>query len=208
MKEEEIRPQYIFDEYLRLAKKDTQKYFSERSREEVVLCPACNANGKLSFTKHNFNYVECHFCHTVFVSPRPSAEAFSLYYQESESAIFWASTFYKETAAARREKLWHPKALMICDIIKRFGTDEYSLVDIGGGYGIFAEEYEKISGQRVTVIEPGPALALVCRDKGLKVVQGFLEEINPEQLERGAKTFVSFELFEHLHDPENFLFHH
>ncbi len=207
MKEEEIRPQHIFDEYLLLAKRDSQKYFSDRLGEEVVHCPACNAEGKHSFTKHDFNYAECHFCQTIFVSPRPPVESFLRYYQESESAIFWASTFYKETAVARREKIWRPKALMIRELITRFGTEECSLVDIGGGYGIFAEEYEKISNQKVTVVEPGPALALVCQEKGLKVVQGFLEEINPEQLDRGAKTFVSFELFEHLHDPERFLRH-
>jgi 2-polyprenyl-3-methyl-5-hydroxy-6-metoxy-1,4-benzoquinol methylase len=206
MKEEEIRPQKIFNEYLRLAERDTQKYF-DISERFPVCCPACGQNGLHSFAKHGFTYEECLSCQTLFVSPRPHAEAFSRYYQESESAEYWASTFYKETAEARREKLWRPKALMIRNLIERFGTDKHDLVDIGGGYGIFAQEYEKITGKKVTVIEPGPALAEVCRDKGLKVVQCFLEDIKPEQLGTGAKAFVSFELFEHLHDPEKFLRH-
>jgi 2-polyprenyl-3-methyl-5-hydroxy-6-metoxy-1,4-benzoquinol methylase len=206
VKEEEIRPQKIFDEYLRLAEKDIQKYFSTGERHPVC-CPACGLNGHYSFAKHGFIYEECSACQTLFVSPRPSAVAFSLYYQESESAKYWASTFYKETAEARREKLWHPKALAIRDLVERFGTEQHGLVDIGGGYGIFAEEYEKVSGMKVTVIEPGSALAQVCRDKGLEVVQGFLEEIEPEQLGPNPMAFVSFELFEHLHDPEKFLRH-
>lgn len=206
MKEEDIRPQKIFDEYLRLAESDTQKYFNASERYPVA-CPACGLYGHYSFAKHGFIYEECHACQTLFVSPRPPVQAFSRYYQESESAKYWASTFYKETAEARREKLWHPKAIMVRQILERLSAEQHDLVDIGGGYGIFAEEYEKVSGKKVTVIEPGPALAQVCRNKGLHVVQGFLENISPEQLGTGAKAFVSFELFEHLHDPEKFLRH-
>lgn len=206
MKEEEIRPKKIFDEYLRLAERDTQKYFGT-CEQYSVCCPACGLEGVHSFVKQSFSYKECLSCQTLFVSPRPPADAFSRYYQESESARYWASTFYKETAEARREKLWCPKALMIRELVERFGTERHGLIDIGGGYGIFAEEYEKISGKKVTVIEPGPALAQVCRDKGLVVVRGFLEEIKPEHLGVNSKTFVSFELFEHLHDPEKFLRH-
>lgn len=206
MKEEEIRPKQIFDEYLRLTERDTETYFNGIKRDDVA-CPACGLEGVHSFVKQGFSYRECLACQTLFVSPRPPAEAFSRYYQESESAKYWASTFYKETAEARREKLWRPKALMIQELLEQFATEQHGLVDIGGGYGIFAEEYEKISGKKVTVIEPGPALAQVCRDKGLVVVQGFLENIKPEQLGAGPKAFVSFELFEHLHDPEEFLRH-
>lgn len=204
MKEEEIRPKQIFDEYLRLTERDTETYF--RGGKSVnITCPACSSEGIHSFVKQGFSYKECLTCQTLFVSPRPPAESFSRYYQESESAKYWASTFYKETAEARREKLWRPKALMIRDLVDRLGTEQHGLVDIGGGYGIFAEEYEKVSSKKVAVIEPGPALAQVCRDKGLQVIQGFLEDINSEQLGGGSKVFVSFELFEHLHDPEKFL---
>lgn len=206
MKEEEIRPKRIFDEYLRLTERDVEKYFKDGLRYDVP-CPACGAEGVHSFIKQGFTYKECPACKTLYVSPRPTAEAISRYYQESESAQYWASTFYKETAEARREKLWRPKALTIHELVGRFGTEQHGLVDIGGGFGIFTEEYQKISGKPVVVIEPGPALAQVCREKGLEVVQGFLEEIKSEQLGGGPKAFVSFELFEHLHDPEKFLRH-
>lgn len=205
MKESDIRPAEIFDKFLDLAQRDISHFFE--GELEKFNCPACGDEGAHSFAKHGFSYRECPGCQTLFVSPRPLAEAFSRYYCESESAKYWASTFYKETADARREKLWRPKALMIRDVLQRFGADRHGMIDIGGGYGIFAEEYAKFSGGKVTVIEPGPALAQVCRDKGLEVVQEFLEAIKPEQLGDRTKAFVSFELFEHLHDPERFLRH-
>jgi hypothetical protein len=146
-------------------------------------------------------------CQTLFVSPRPSAESFARYYQESDSAQYWATTFYKETAEARREKLWKPKAQMLHEMLCRAGGADHTVLDIGGGYGLFAEEYQRVSGRPVTVIEPGPALAQVCRGRGLAVVPKFLEDIEPTDLPTGPKAFVSFELFEHLHHPEMFCRH-
>ena len=73
MKEEEIRPQKIFDEYLRLAKQDTKTYFSDAERIRG-LCPACNSVGDLAFNKSGFIYEVCPKCYTLFVNPRPIVE--------------------------------------------------------------------------------------------------------------------------------------
>lgn len=75
MKEEDIRPQAIFDEYLRLASLDAAKYFGSAKREEIC-CPACGGNGTFIFEKHGFAYEECPNCQTIFVTPRPDVEAF------------------------------------------------------------------------------------------------------------------------------------
>jgi hypothetical protein len=139
------------------------------------------------------------------VNPRPVASAFSKYYTESPSSKYWASTFYKETAEARREKLWKPKARLILQTLEKYNSSEYMLVDIGGGFGLFAEEIRLLSGKTPVVIEPGPDLAAACRDKSLHVVEKFLEDVAPDDLPSGAKAFVSFELFEHLHNPSAFL---
>ena len=206
MKEDEIRPASVFDEFLRLAREDVVTYFGAAERQNGV-CPACGEKGATAFVKQSFNYESCQNCHSLFVNPRPLAEAFSRYYTESPSSKYWASTFYKETAEARRAKLWQPKAQMIREFVNEYASDCHDVVDIGGGYGIFAEEYEKISGKKVIVIEPSPSLAQVCREKGLFVVQNFLENVDEGQLGANPKVFVSFELFEHLHDPHKFLSH-
>lgn len=206
MKEEEIRPKKIFDEYLRLAEADTRKYFADVQRAPCA-CPACDQAGQFAFRKHGFDYDSCPACHTLFVNPRPVAEAFSRYYTEAESVKFWATTFYRETAESRREKLWKPKARMVLDTLARHGAGGHSVIDIGGGFGLFALEMRAQSGREVTVIEPGPHLADTCREKGLHVVQKFLEEVSDADLPRGGRAFVSFELFEHLHSPQMFLRH-
>ena len=206
MKEEEIRPQRIFDEYLRLAQEDTTTYFSNAEQVRGN-CPACEEVGVPAFVKHGFSYEICSKCLSLYVNPRPVASAFAKYYTESPSSEFWAKTFYKETADARREKLWKPKAQLIREILCRYGADKFALIDIGGGFGLFAEEIRNLCGQPPIIIEPGPQLAAACREKSLSVIQKFLEEVEPEDLPSGHKVFVSFELFEHLHDPSLFLKH-
>ena len=206
MKEEDIRPQRIFDKYLEMTAKDAITYFGDCTKEATG-CPACDREGILAFHKSGFDYQECPECLTLFVSPRPVSEAFDRYYTEAPSVDFWATTFYKETADSRREKLWKPKAEMVKKMIhERIDSPKnFSVVDIGGGYGIFAEEIEKLTDKSCVVIEPGPMLAGICRKKGLVVVEKFLESVVSSDLPRGRKVFVSFELFEHLHSPRAFL---
>jgi hypothetical protein len=170
LKEEEIRPQKIFDEYLRLAKADTETYFSDVERV-AGSCPACSTVGEYAFDKHGFTYESCPNCQTLFVNPRPIAAAFSKYYTESPSSKYWASTFYKETAAARQEKLWKPKARLILETLTKYSAFSHTLVDIGGGFGLFADEIWASSDKTPVVIEPGPHLAAVCRERSLPVVE-------------------------------------
>ena len=70
MREEEIRPEFIFDEYLRLTKIDIKVFFDNALRESI-LCPACGTKGVPAFNKHGFDYELCVSCDTLFVSPRP-----------------------------------------------------------------------------------------------------------------------------------------
>ena len=204
MKEEEIRPQAIFDEYLKLAAKDTEAYFND-VETDTIACPACQGEGVPAFTKHGFTYELCPDCGTLFVSPRPVNAAFIRYYTEAPSVEYWATTFYKVTADSRREKLWKPKARLILDELQQHQAEKHHVVDIGGGFGIFSEEMAKLIGSEVTIIEPGPKLADSCRERGLPVVQKFLEAVESDDLPNGSCVFVSFELFEHLHDPAEFL---
>ena len=204
MKEEDIRPADLFAEYLRLAEQDAKDYFPERNRQ-VCGCPACGLTGRKMFSKHGLFYEECPECQTLFVSPRPSAEDLNRYYRESPSARFFGTTFYRATSDVRRLKLWRPKAEKVHNLLDRHGAAEFHLIDIGGGYGIFAKEFARLSKREVLVVEPGPDSAAACRKQGLQVIESFLEDITPGQLPSSPKAFVSFELFEHLQNPGSFL---
>jgi hypothetical protein len=207
MKEADIRPESIFDEYLRLAAEDTKVYFSDVERVDDF-CPACGGRGEPAIRKHGFVYELCPDCQTLYVNPRPAASAFAKYYTNSASSKYWATTFYRETASARREKIWKPKANALTALLKGCANHEkWTVVDVGGGYGLFAEEIRSLLGGEPIVIEPAPHLATVCREKSLTVIQKFLEEVLPSDIPVAPRAFVSFELFEHLHDPAQFLNH-
>ena len=203
MKEEEIRPEKIFDEYLRLAKIDVEIFFKGVYSQDIP-CPACDGDGKHEFIKSGFSYSCCPNCNTLYVSPRPENRAFERYYTKAASVEYWATTFYRLTSDARREKLWKPKARMIQSVTAQYAKDA-TIIDIGGGYGIFAEEMKMLTGAPVTVIEPSPYLSESCRERGIPVIEKFLEDVNKNDLPKEKKVFVSFELFEHLHDPGLFL---
>ncbi len=204
MKENDIRPQDIFEEYLRLCKQDAATFFGDAA-VTTIACPACGADGVHTFSKDNFSYAECPACKTLFANPRPLNDFFSRYYKDAPSTRFWAEQFYKATAEARREKIWKPKARIVADILAQYGCSDAAIVDIGGGYGIFAEEIANLTTAPVVVIEPSLSLSAVCRSKGLTVQNCFLAETDKSQLPEGRKCYVSFELFEHLQEPNEFV---
>jgi len=204
--EEEIRPEVVFNEYLKLTAEDTVTYFANAEKNEIA-CPACSGEGNFWAEKCNFQYKLCPNCSTIYVSPRPTMDAFNAYYTDSPSTKFWATTFYKITENSRREKLWKPKAQLVKEKILALNNENpiQYIVDIGGGYGVFDEEIKKILDIEAIIIEPSVHLAEICRQKGLSVIEKFMEEIKEGDLPEDRKCYVSFELFEHLHDPNIFL---
>jgi len=104
VRENDIRPQKLFDELLRLNNLDVETHF-KNAKIKHINCPACCAIGNHSFIKNNFSFDECNKCKTIYVSPRPDKKYFDRYYKDSLSAKYWATTFYKETEKNRRELL-------------------------------------------------------------------------------------------------------
>lgn len=66
MKEEEICPAKIFDEYLRLAREDTDIYLGTAERKNGG-CPACETKGVSAFVKYGFSYETCTDCLPLFI---------------------------------------------------------------------------------------------------------------------------------------------
>ncbi len=214
VKEEDIRPENIFKEYLLLAEKDVDDYF-RKATFYFGNCPACGSSKTdFEFRKMGFDYEICKECNTLFVNPRPEAEAFNNYYRDSPSVRFWATTFYKETEEKRRKHIIAPKAAMVNSILRKYTSDTKKvkpcIIDIGAGYGVFCEELRKLvpNDTEVIAIEPASSLQEVCAKKNIKVIPKFLDEIIERDLPHGKENVIaatSFELIEHLHNPRNFI---
>jgi len=206
MKEFEIRPSQLFEEYLEISKKDIDIFFSDRGNYKVIPCPAClSTEMELAFVKYCFSYQTCKKCNTLFVSPRPTSEMINTYYKDSASSKFWAERFFPETAEARRKMIFKPRALAIINIIKKYRIPQpASIVDVGAGYGIFLEEIMKNKYfSAFYAIEPSKELAKCCRNKNIPVIEKPVEEIKQSEIQ--ASVICSFEVIEHLFNPEAFI---
>lgn len=206
MKEFEIRPRKLFADYLDLSRKDIQIYFSDHSNFKEVSCPGCNdQDSSIAFVKHGFNYKKCNTCKTLYVSPRPTKKMISDFYKVSESSRFWAEHFYPETADARREMIFKPRAEVINQLLRNIEIPSpKSIIDVGAGYGIFLDEIRKYGlFEKFIAIEPNKDLAKCCRDKNIVVIEDNVEDILDDQIK--ASVVCSFEVFEHLYDTDEFV---
>ena len=206
MKESEIRPPDLFNRYLELSRNDIDKFFSDKSNFVEICCPGCGSNNhEAGLTKSEFEYVICQICGSLFLSPRPTDAMINNYARESAATEFFATHFFKETAEARREHMFKPRAQLVGEWISRLDLEEpLEFVDIGCGYGIFLEEIANLNRFTcISGIEPAPSLAAVCREKGFSIVEKSAEEVAQDEM--GASFATSFEVIEHVFDPVSFM---
>ncbi|MBH30553.1 MAG: SAM-dependent methyltransferase [Candidatus Marinimicrobia bacterium] len=204
MKESDIRSQKMMSEYLRLASIDAEKFFNRKERTEIP-CPACGStSGSFEFKKYEFDYVSCGICASLYQSPRPHLDTFKEFYNNSPSSNFWAKNFFPSVAESRREIIFKPRV----DQLAKFCNDKHfhpgTVMDIGAGYGIFLEEWKKrFPKTRCIAVEPAKNMAAICRNKDLEVVEAFAEDV--ESHVRISDLVVCFEVFEHVHNPIEFV---
>lgn len=202
MKESEIRSQEVLDKYLEVVESDIKNLF-DRDQFEEIPCPACGSSEHtVEFEKNGFNYVTCNKCGTLYANPRPSQKQLDRFYSESDSTRFWVEVFFTPLAEARREKIFIPRAR---EFAQEFpGYRNKRIGDIGAGFGLFLEELKKIWPESdLCAIEPSVDMAKICKDKGINVIPKMFEDLNDED---GKFDFLcSFELFEHLNKPADFL---
>lgn len=203
MNEEEIRKREVFDRYLEMVREDSAVYFSDRREFVEIPCQACGTRDySFQFTKAGFDYVLCNVCSTLFVNPRPKAEVLARFYVDSPSTSFWVNEFFKPVAETRREKIFRPRA----EYLTRKYADGQAWVigDIGSGFGLFLEELSKLwEKARLIAIEPSREMSEICRSKGFEVLPCALEEVGGRNEKFDLLT--SFELFEHVFEPQTFL---
>lgn len=206
MREDDIRPKLLLDEFFLRLGRDAAYLASKRAEFVEVPCGFCGASRRtLAFEKEGFAYCRCAECESLFVSPRPTVALLREYMDSSEAVAFWSSHFYRQTADARRAQMFRPRA-EICRSLgdRHLGAGPLRFADVGAGYGLFlAELREAAPTWALSAIEPDSRLAAVCRDQGFSTVERWVEDVADRELDL---DFISaFEVLEHVYDPIAFL---
>ena len=127
------------------------------------------------------------------------------YYSDSENYRFWAEHIFPASEDKRREKIHRPMLDYIVDASRRHQVPMGRLIEIGPGFGTFAALASNSKNfEQVVAVERTPEMAQACRDRGVNVIEGAVEEIAPETIGL-ADVLVSFEVIEHLFDPGAFV---
>ena len=208
MKEHDIRPADLFDEYLRLSAADIVHYFPDGEDRVERPCPGCAGTEHTpAFEKNSFQLVRCSQCETLFVNPAPSNDRLSSFYGDSPSQHYWSNVFFPAVAEARRDKIFRPRAEQIGALLKDLNAPAGRIIDVGAGTGLMLEELQAAGiGKSLAAVEPSTDLAGNCRAKGYDTYEGLAEgAAGDPQWANSASLVTSFEVIEHVASAEGFV---
>ena len=204
MKVADIRPDAVMVGQRAAMHADIDWLTARRAQFVHVACPACAADAPTAlYDKYGMTQVRCSSCATQYVNPRPTPSLLATFYAQSENYAYWAKHIFPASNAARRVRLFKPRAEMVARLARARGVAGGIVVEVGAGYGQFCEEIIKTGAfSRVIAIEPTPDLAGVCRTAGVETIEAPYEEA---RIPAGVDVIACFEVIEHLFDPAAFL---
>jgi SAM-dependent methyltransferase len=206
VKEADIRPAPVLDEYLRLSEADVAEFFPDVTSRAHRGCPGCGADDAApAYTKRGFELVTCRGCGTLYVDPAPRPERLDAFYRDSPSTRYWSNVFFPTVAEARRIHVFRPRAADVRAILDQNRIAPRRLIDVGAGAGLFLEEFAKVApGAELVAVEPGRDLARMLSAKGFHVCEGFAADAAVDW-GSAADAVTCFEVIEHVLDARALL---
>lgn len=203
--ENDIRPEILRKGMEKAMNEDIKTLQGFKSDFKKVFCPACgDKNSHFIFEKYGFSFDICKKCRTVFMNPRPTSLILKNFYENSKNYAYWNKYIFPSSETIRRDKIIKPRVKKMNDIAKRLKIKKNCLVEIGPGYGTFADEVIKSGAfKKVIVIEPNSSCATSCRNRGIETIEKPIEEV--PKLEYSPDVIASFEVIEHLYSPKEYL---
>lgn len=203
--DEEIRPSRYDEGKQRAMEEDIAWLQARRDEFVAVSCPACGSSDAApAFSKYDFPFVRCSCCRTAYMNPRAPENMLRDFYAQSQLYAFWDRYIFRDSDAARRQKIYQPRLQRISRICQELRVPFSSVTDIGAGYGSFLDEFKQTFPSVETIaIEPNADLAQSCRGKRIdRVLQCGVEAVGAEFR---SDLICCFEVIEHLFSPEALL---
>lgn len=167
---------------------------TDESHEVISPCPVC-AGGPAEFVlvKHDFRYVRCPCCGTVFLSPAPSSNTVHAHYQDLAYFTGGKETGYRDYGAMHKALAPHfrRRLRILAERLPHRGR----LLDVGCADGYFLE-LARADGWEVAGVEISEPMA--------QKVAGQLNAPVATSLDNLPGTYDAitlWEVVEHLPDP-------
>ncbi len=167
---------------------------------EHVACNLCGADSpRTLFTNdsHGFGLttVACENCGLVYLNPRPTAGEYRRFYEGMYERLYPNAWSPGEAAnvSAHRRLAWY----------RSFLHEKDRLLEVGPGAGAFLDAVRtEFPLAAIEGIEPSPDAVQACRNRGLNVRQGYLQDLSVAQ---PFNAVAMFHVLEHSLDPVGLL---
>jgi len=197
LKESNIRPEKIYDEYKQFLLDDLQKYFSDSSVLIKIDCPGClNKDHKYIFRKMGFDYRACNKCGTLFVSPRPTDEALKTFYKTSRASLFLRKNILNNTSRSRSKEIFSYRIQWVMGLVEEYFPGAEVYLDYATKYPALLRQLEE-TGFFKSIISVSPE----CYDQEYLIPKTATITEDLELATNSVDIFAAFEVLERVFDP-------
>lgn len=140
--------------------------------------------------------VICGSCHFMYMNPRPTREAMSSYYSQLIASS--GNTACSTEADSRYSIITEERAAFISAVVgERLETDMGKVLDIGCSQGHLLQSLQLPQWQ-CTGLEPSRHAATIARERGIEVIEGFIEDTDLQSEKFDVVLCIS--TLEHVYD--------
>lgn len=203
--ENDIRPLEFEEQKIQAHQDDLKKFLEHKDQFVETACIVCQSKSShFEYSKYSCQFVKCDNCQMVYMNPRPTEEFLNDFYTHSKLYSFWNQFIFPASAEVRRNKIFKPRVDRIIELTQKHNIENNTIIEAGAGFGLFCDEMNKSKKfNRVIAVEPGKDLSLNCQKLNIETLNIGIEEIDTKKY--SADVIASFEVIEHLFDPNVFL---
>jgi 2-polyprenyl-3-methyl-5-hydroxy-6-metoxy-1,4-benzoquinol methylase len=170
--------------------------------ETVTSCNLCGGSRLVEVARcDRYGYptglAVCARCGLGFLSPRPTADAYAVFYRDVYRPLVSAYHGRRIDAETVQDEQRGYAAELHSFLERALPTAPDSVLDVGGSTGVVAAEFAR-DGVRATVLDPAPDELAVASSAGMEVVEGFAEDFDPG--ERRWELVLLCQTIDHLLD--------
>lgn len=160
--------------------------YAKQPKETVSACNLCGGQEFASLhrlDRYGFQVRQCSCtgCGLRFLSPRMTAQAYRRFYEKGHYRSL-LSHFYGRSITAEsieQEQAEYAERLVALLAAHLDGLEMETLLDVGGSTGVVAAAISYAFDLDATVLEPSRAEAERAAERGLRVIHGTIEDLEP-----------------------------